>query len=372
MLGTIFQKALITSAFVSSLLLPAVAAAPATATPPASVNVVGYSVVANAYKALEAAFLATPAGQGVTFTNSFGASDTQTTNVVNGQPADIVNLSYQSNVSALVRAGKVPTTWSNQELAIAKVVTTSGTTQQTTYPTPGMVTDSIVVFVVQPGNPHHLTSWANLVNSGVHIVTPNPMTSGSAKWNLLAAYSSQIALHKTATAAQDYLKALLENTIAQPISGSTAMATFLSGTGNVLLDYEDNALAAIAAGKSVQIVTPSQSLLIENPIALTTTGVTNGAAKAFYKYVFSRPGQNIFAHLGFRSVLKTVWAATKNTYASFRHPTTLSTVTNINVKGWPLLDPQFFGPKVVFPAHDSKHPSSGIVTYLEKFAGLTA
>ncbi len=338
-----------------------------------NVSVVGYSVVGPAYKALEAAFQATPAGQNVTFTNSFGASDTQTTNVANGQPADLVNLSYESNIATLVAAKKVPSNWSSQELSVGGVNTSlKGSKQQTNYATPGIVTDSVVVFIVRNGNPEKISTWASLAKHGVQIVTPDPLTSGSAKWNLLAAYSSQISLHKTPDEAQTFLKSVIENTVSQPVSGSAAMSSFVAGTGNVLIDYEDDALAAQAAGKPIQIVTPPQTLLIENPIALTDSGSSNAGAKAFYKYLFSAAGQGIFASLGYRSVLKTVWTSTKNDFPAFKRTTDLLTVENLNVKGWPVVDPEFFSPTVKFAPHDTKYPTQGIVTYLEQFAGKTA
>src|ERR1035437_8509691 len=127
-----------------------------------NVNVVGYSVVGPAYKALEAAFQATPAGQNVTFTNSFGASDTETNNVANGLSADIVNLSYQPNIATLVGASKVPANWAKQELTIGHVnPALKGKKQQTVYSTPGIVTDSVVVFVVRPKNPLNIVSWSD-------------------------------------------------------------------------------------------------------------------------------------------------------------------------------------------------------------------
>ena len=197
--------------------------APAGASTTTNVNVVGYSVVGPVTKALESAFQATPAGQGVTFTNSFGASDTETNNVVNGLGADIVNLSYEPNIATLVAANKVPSNWAGQERTFAKVNTSlKGTKQQTVYPTPGIVTDSVVVFVVRQGNPLKIRTWGDLVKPGVQIVTPNPLTSGSAKWNLLAGYTSQLSLGRKPTKAQDYLKARLGNTVAQPTSGSAS------------------------------------------------------------------------------------------------------------------------------------------------------
>jgi sulfate transport system substrate-binding protein len=327
-------------------------------------------VVAPAFSDLEAAFKVTPAGRNVTFTNSFGASDTETSDVINGQSADIVNLSYASNVTTLVGHGKVPANWKDQELAYAHVNTTlTGKKQQTVYPTKGIVTDSVVVFVVRAGNPLDIKTWSDLVRPGVQIVTPNPLTSGSAKWNLLAGYASQVAQGRSPHRAQDYLKSLIAHTVAQPTSGSAALAAFLAGTGSVLIAYEDDALAAVAKGDPVQIVTPPQTLLIENPLALTDTGVANPGAVAFYRFLFSAGGQGIFATLGYRSVLTKVWAVTKYAFASFKKPTDLQTVTEINKKGWPGIDPEFFATTPVFPAGSTTYPSQGIVTYLEQFAG---
>ncbi|HEV2426761.1 MAG TPA: extracellular solute-binding protein, partial [Acidimicrobiales bacterium] len=327
---------------------------------PSTVNVVGYSVVGPAFKALEADFQATPTGRNVTFANAFGASDTETQDVINGQAADLVNLSYASNIVSLVSSGKVPANWTTQEKVIGQV--NSASPQQTVYPTPGILTDSVVVFVVRKGNPLGIKTWADVVKSGVQIVTPNPATSGSAKWNLVAAYAAQISQGRTPRQAQRYLKALLSHTVAQPPSGSTALAAFVAGTGNVLLDYEDDALAAIAAGQPVQIVTPPQTILIENPVALTATGLENPGALAFYRYLFSVPAQEVLARLGFRSVLTPVWNATKSDFPAFKRPTDLLRIRQVNKIGWPGADPEFFSPTVAFPKGTTTYPDLGIVT----------
>lgn len=336
-----------------------------------NVNVVGYSVVGPAFKTLETDFQATSAGSGVTFTNSFGASDTETNNVANGQKADLLNLSYLPNMTTLVGDGRVPANWASQEDTIGGVNPALRLKKAvTTYRTPGILTDSVVVFVVRAGNPLGIKTWGDLVKSGVQIVTPNPVTSGSARWNLLAGYSAQISLGRSPDKAQNYLKALLSNTVAQPVSGSAALAAFVAGTGNVLLDYEDDAIAAVAAGDKVQIVTPPQTLLIENPVALSNTGVNNPSAVAFYKYLFSSAGQTVLANLGYRSVLKSVWAATDSKFAAFKKSTDLLTVEQL--QGWAVVNSEFFNSTVAFPSNSTTYPNQGIVTYLEKFAGTTS
>jgi sulfate transport system substrate-binding protein len=348
-------------------------AAPSGAATTDNVNVVGYSVVGPAFKALEASFQATPGGAGVTFTNSFGASDTQTHNVEAGQSADLVYLSYEANVSSLVTTGKVPANWATQEQTYGHVnLKLTGKASQVVYPTPGILTDSVVVFVVRKGNPLKIANWSDLIKKGVQIVTPNPLTSGSARWNLLAAYSSQLQQGKTPAQARVFLKQVLTHTVAQPTSGSASMSAFVAGTGNVLLDYEDDAKAAVAAGDPISIVYPPQSFLIENPFALTNTGVTNPGAQAFYRYAFSAAGQGQLASLGFRPVISTIWKATSASFVKYTKPNSLWSVTNISPQGWKSVNSTFFWPTAVFAAGSTSVTTRGLVTYLERFAGTAA
>ena len=360
----------ITSAILAGAISVAGFTSASGASPSKNVNVVGYSVVGPAFKALEAAFAATPAGSGVTFTNSFGASDTQTQNVANGQAADLVNLSYEPNLATLVTAGKVPASWARQEYVYGHVnVALTGKKAQTTFPTPGILTNSVVVLVVRKGNPLGIANWSDLAKSGVQIVTPNPLTSGSARWNLAAAYSSQLQIGKSGLAARAYLKQFLANTVAQPTSGSAALATFVAGTGNVLVDYEDDARAALAAGDPIQIVTPPQTFLIQNPVALTNNGLANPYAVSFYQYLFSAAGQGIFASLGYRTVLRSIWIATESQFPRRTLTNALWSVTNINKQGWNFVNPFFFATNVVFVKGSTTVPLVGLATYYEQFAG---
>lgn len=304
-----------------------------------SVSVVGYSVVGPAFSALEKAFEATPAGQGVTFTNSFGASTTQAEDVVAGQPANVVVFSDVPDLNLLVAAGLVSKSWASYGPAAAEN---------------GFVTDSVVSIITRPGNPLGITGWNNLTKGGIQIVTPDPISSGSARWNLLAAYESQIQQGKSAKYAKNYLNSLIANVISEPPSGSKALTTFLSGTGNVLLDYEADALAAAAAGEKLQIINPAQNTLIQNPAALTTTGVSSPAAVAFFDYMFSEAGQSIWVHEGFRGTL----AAVKGEKASiFYQPARLATISSLG--GWGKVTAKFFS-------------SSGIVTLIENAHGYTS
>jgi sulfate/thiosulfate-binding protein len=322
-----------------ALLPVALLATNAEAATPQTVNVVGYSIVSKAYTALETAFSHTAAGQNVTFTNSFGASTTQAEDVVAGQPADVVNFSLQPDLALLINAGLVSRKWQSVKAVKAQK---------------GIVTDSVVAIVVRPGNPLGIHSWNDLLNSGVKIVTPDPISSGSARWNLLAAYESQIDQGSNAAAANTYINALIKNVISEPSSGSKALSAFIAGTGNVLLAYESDALNAFVTGQKLQIVQPAQNLLIQNPAALTTTGSKNPAAVAFYDFIFSRAGQEIWLQQHFRPTLASLAAVSKTTFYT---PVTLNTIPALG--GWTKVASKFFSP-------------TGIITQAESANGYTS
>jgi sulfate/thiosulfate-binding protein len=298
-----------------------------------SVAIVAYSTPKPAYAALITAYNATKAGAGVTFSQSFGASGSQATSVVDGLPADVVNFSLAPDMNKLVKAGLVSAKWS-------------------ATPTKGMVTNSIVSFVVRKGNPKHITNWASLVKSGVKIITPNPFSSGSAKWNIMAAYGAQLNLGKSKAQATAYLTKMLKNTVAQPSSASSALQTFLSGEGDVLLDYEDDALYAQSKGEPVSIITPPQTILIQNPIAVTTKAADPAAAKAFVAYLLSPAGQKVWGKQGYRPVLPSVAAQFK-----FPKPKTLFTIDSLG--GWTKVNTVFFT------------PSTGVVAKVEQGLGVS-
>jgi sulfate transport system substrate-binding protein len=304
-----------------------------------TVNVVGYSIVSNAYTALETAFAQTTAGQGVTFTNSFGASTTQAQDVVAGQPADVVNFSQNPDLALLINAGLVSHKWASAKAVKAQK---------------GIVTDSVVAIVVRPGNPLGINSWNQLTKSGVKIVTPDPISSGSARWNMLAAYESQIDQGLNATSALTFIDLLIKNTVSEPSSGSKALSAFIAGTGNVLLAYESDALNALAAGQKIQIIQPTQNLLIQNPAALTTTGTSNPSAVKFYDFIFSKAGQQIWLAQHFRPTLASLGAVSK---ATFYAPAKLNTISALG--GWATITPKFFGP-------------SGLITRAENANGYTS
>ncbi|MGN6607426.1 MAG: extracellular solute-binding protein [Jatrophihabitans sp.] len=288
-----------------------------------TINLVAYSVPKPAYDALATAFAATSAGKGVTVNASYGPSGTQSKNVLSGQAkADFVNFSTGSDLTKLVPS-KVASDWN-------------------TGPTKGIIADSVVVIVVRKGNPKKITGWDDLVKPGIKIVTPTPETSGSAKWNILAAYQHVIDEGKSASDAETYLKAFYKNIVSHAESGSAATQQFLNGTGDVLISYEAEAIAAKQKGASLDYIVPAQTMLIETPAAVTTTA--NQAAKDFLTFAESADGQKIFAGKGFRPAVQGVDPGTvegaNDPSNPFPQPSKLDTITELG--GWSAVNTKFF------------------------------
>ena len=197
----------------------------------------------------------TPDGKDVIVHQSYGASTDQARAVANGLKADIVFLSTGDDVNLLVDAGLVDSNWNHQRYN-------------------GIGADTVVVFAVRNGNPKHIKGWADLIKPGVQVLTPNPFSSGSAKWNILAAYGAQRRLGKTDKQATAYVQKLFKHVVAQDTSGRNATNTFLSGKGDVLITYESEAINARLNGQDIQYVIPRQSMLIELPIAVSSRART--------------------------------------------------------------------------------------------------
>jgi sulfate/thiosulfate transport system substrate-binding protein len=303
---------------VAALTASAAQARPASTT----LSLVAYSTPAGAFSKIIPAFQATAAGKDVSFKQSYGASGSQAAAVHNGLPADIVNLSLAPDVSVLSQAGLISTNWNKDAYG-------------------GMVTDSIVVFVVREGNPKGIKTWADLVKPGIQVINPNPFTSGGARWNVMAAWGAQIRAHKTDKQANAYLGALYKNITVQDSSARASMNTFVSGKGDVLLAYENEAIQAQQSGAKISFVRPTNTILIENPIAVLKNTQHPAEAKAFVDFTRSPAAQDIWARYGYRPIDKTVskkWAKT------FPVPKKLFTIRDIVKGGWPVVQTRFFDP----------------------------
>jgi sulfate transport system substrate-binding protein len=248
-----------------------------------SIDVVGYSTPESVYQeALEPAFEKSSEGSGVSFSNSFGASGDQSRAVAAGQPASVVHFAQAGDMERLVEEGQVDANWDKQ-------------------PYGGIAQDSVVVITVRKGNPKGIHSFDDLLSKDVGIVTPNPFSSGAARWNIMAVYGTEINAGKSPEEALEAVKTVLEKSVAQPGSARDALAAFTQGEGDVLLGYENEAIKAENEGEEVEHVIPPSTIQIETPIAVTKEA-PEPAAKYFVEFIWSDEGQKIWAENGYRPV----------------------------------------------------------------------
>lgn len=249
---------------------------------PSTISIVGFAVPEAANKAIAAAWAKTPDGKDVTFKTSYGASGDQSRAVVAGLEADYVHFSVTSDVTRLVDEGLVAEDWNAGE-------------------NKGVVSSSIVVFAVREGNPKKIKTWDDLVKPGVEIVTPNPGSSGAARWNALAAYGQVIKGGGSEADAAAYLDKFFANVVALPGSGRDATTAFIGGTGDVLMAYENEAILARQNGEELEYVIPDTTILIENPGAILKDASPKAAK--WLEFVLSEDGQREFALKGFRPIV---------------------------------------------------------------------
>jgi len=296
--------------------------------------VVAYSIPTSVFPKLISAYQATPQGQGVKFATSFAASEVQSKAVAAGLPADVVNFSELNDMTRLVGTGQVAKTWAKN-----------------TYN--GVVSKSVVVFVLRNGNPKHIKTWDDLIKPGVQVVFPNPFSSGGAKWDIMAAYGSQLRERKTPKQAQAFLKTLFQHNVSQDTSGRNALNTFLAGRGDVLLTYESDAKSAQAQGKPVFYAIPKATLQIETPLAAVNTG-NKAVATKFVNWLYTPAAQTIWADNGFRPVDLSVLRR----YAK-QFPPRPQLFKIGYVGGWSKVNTQFFD------------PTNGIIAKIEQSLGVS-
>ena len=299
-------------------------------------SLVAYSTPQVVYDQVIPQFQKTQAGNGVTFKESFGASGDQSRAVEAGLPADVVTFSLAPDMNRLVKAGLVANDWANT-------------------PTKGLVSKSVVSLIVRKGNPKNIHTWDDLLKPGVKVLTPNPFTSGAAKWNIMAAYGAKSGGGENAQAGLDYLRQLItKHVVVQDKSGREALQNFTSGTGDVLLSYENEAITAQKKGQKVDYVIPDQTISIENPIAVVSKSSHTQQAKAFVDFALSAPAQQVFADWGYRPVDQAVFDENK---AKFPTPKGLFTIDDLG--GWSKVNDEFFD------------PDKGSVAKIEQDAGVS-
>jgi sulfate/thiosulfate transport system substrate-binding protein len=282
-------------------------------------TLVAYSTPEEAYKELIPAFNKTPEGKGVSFSQSYAASGEQSRAVEGGLPADVVEFSLEPDMTRLVDANLVDKSWN-----------------QNSYK--GNVTDSVVVLMVRKGNPKNIKGWDDLVTGKVDVLEPNPFTSGGAKWNIMAAYGAQLEAGKSPQEAEQYIADLFKNVSVLDKSARESLATFSSGKGDVLLGYENEAILAQQKGEDLDYIVPDQTILIENPVAATSTAKDPKLAKSFVDFLYTPTAQKIFVGKGYRPVVKDTPGADK-----FPTPKDLFDITKFG--GWDKVNTDFFDPE---------------------------
>jgi sulfate/thiosulfate-binding protein len=280
----------------------------------AKLTLVAYSTPREVYAQLTKDFAKTDAGKGVSFDESYGSSGEQSRAVEQGLSADVVAFSLEPDVTRIVEAGLVEETWARDEFK-------------------GMVTNSVVVFAVRKGNPKGIKTWDDLVKDGVEVIEPNPFTSGGARWNVMAGYGAQLKQGKSHEQAVEYLRELFKHVSVQDKSARESLQTFTGGKGDVLLAYENEAILAREKGEDLDYVVPDQTILIENPVAVTKDAPKQAAA--FLEYIRSEEAQRVFGKAGYRPVNEAL-------AGEFQFPMPPGLFTIADVGGWPEVQKKFF------------------------------
>lgn len=342
---TIRNAAILLALFIVTVIAPVAAQ---DAPPPITLTLVGYAVPREAYGDIIPAFQAkwlAETGQQVNILESYAASGSQSRAVAGGFEADIVGLSIEPDVTRLVDAGLITHDWKDNA---AK----------------GIVTDSLVVLAVRPGNPKGITDWAGLAQDGVEVITPDPATSGGAQWNILGAYGAARrgnveGFEATDAGAEAFLTKLITNVAAFDKDGRESFLTFERGVGDVAITYENEVYAGLQKNGEYDIVYPSSTLLIENPVALVDVYVdkhgTREVAQAFIDFLWSTEAQTIFAEHGFRPVNEEVAALynvnvengippeTSTSPVPLLYPPVADQFTIEEFEGWAAARKTFFG-----------------------------
>lgn len=279
-------------------------------------TLVAFSAPREAYAEIISAFQETATGQGVELDQSYGSSGEQSRAVEAGLPADVVHFSLEPDVTRLVEAGLVDPGWSASGRG-------------------GVLVHSVVVFAVRRGNPKGIRGWDDLVRDDVKLLTPNPFTSGGARWNLMAAFGAKVRHGASEQEGLEFLRKLLANVSVQDKSARESLQTFIGGKGDVLLAYESEAILAQRNGEQLDYVVPDQTILIEMPVAVVGGGGQAERALELVDFLFSPAAQRIFAQWGYRPV--NPQAAAEVDYAQ---PADLFTIGDLG--GWAQVQERFF------------------------------
>ncbi|TXK85431.1 sulfate ABC transporter substrate-binding protein [Paenibacillus sp. N3.4] len=267
-------------------------------------------------------------GKTVEFQESYQASGSQATAIIQGFEADIAPLSLEGDIQKIVEKGLITNDWKSK-------------------PHKGNITSSIAAIGVREGNPKGIKDFADLTKPGVEVLIPNPSTSGGAKWDINAIYgaglkASEAAGKQDPAQAKDLLTKVYKNIKVLDKSGADSLTTFDKGVGDAIVTYENELVARIQSGKKYVEVIPQYTTTIENPVALIDKYVdkhgNRDAVQAFLDYLWTPEAQKVFADKGFRSVVPEIAKQYEKNY------TTPAGIFNIDyLGGWDKVNKELYG-----------------------------
>jgi sulfate/thiosulfate-binding protein len=272
-------------------------------------------------------------GQNVEFQESYQASGAQARAIIGGFEADIAALSLEEDVDKIAEAGLITHDWRSN-------------------PSRGMVSTSIVVLAVRAGNPKNVRDWADLARPGLNVLTPDPNTSGGAKWNISALYGAALRGHAGApkddrAGAVRVVESVFRNVTIMDKGARESITNFEKGVGDVAITYENEVLVGRQAGQTYDYVIPRSTILIENPVALVDKHVdghgVRAVAEAFVAFLNQKEAQRAYAKFGLRPIDQEVAAEVKSQYPPVEDLWPISFLG-----GWPKVSGEVFGPQGVF------------------------
>jgi sulfate/thiosulfate transport system substrate-binding protein len=273
-------------------------------------------------------------GQDVEVQESYNGSGAQARAIIGGFEADIAALSLEGDIDKIAEAGLITHDWKST-------------------PMRGMVSTSIVVIAVRPGNPKNIKDWPDLAQPGLNVLTPDPKTSGGAQWNINAIYGAALrgfagVAKDDKAAAQEFLKSVLRNVSIMDKGARESITTFEKGVGDVAITYENEVLVGRQSGQTYDYVVPHSTILIENPVALVDKYVdkhgVREVAEAFVKFLWTQDAQRGFAKYGLRPVVPTAVAG--EVLAQFPPVQDLWKVDYLG--GWNKVTGEIYGPQGVY------------------------
>jgi sulfate/thiosulfate transport system substrate-binding protein len=272
-------------------------------------------------------------GQLVEFQESYQGSGAQSRAITSGFEADIAALSLESDIARIAEAGLIRRDWQANQYR-------------------GIVSTSLVVIAVRPGNPLGVRDWADLARPGLKVLTPDPKTSGGAQWNIVALYGAALRGYAGVPkddqgAARGFLERVLRNVSIMDKGARESITNFEKGIGDVAITYENEVLVGRQAGQKYDYVIPRSTALIENPVALVDTYVdkhgVRRVAEGFINFLWTRDAQRVFAKYGLRPVEP---ATAQEVGAQFQPADDVWKIDFLG--GWKKVSQDIFGPNGVY------------------------